>query len=256
MALSLVAALTLAVSGPAAAAKTGGTISGTVTAALGGTPLPGICVSVEQEAGTGTAGGYVATNAKGHYAVSGLVTGSYLVFFSADGTCTGAVVQNYIAQCYDDQPSCSVDTAVSVTTGSKTTGIDASLEAGGVITGTVRAPNGSRLAGICVYAGDTGNTYFGGSATTVANGSYSVRELPSGSFTVHFTAANGPGAGCTGGVNQNYLPQWYSGVSTAGSATPVPVTAGDKTRSIDAVLQRGAKIVGTISAVSSRWTSG
>src|SRR5258708_6509290 len=63
-----------------ASAAIGGTITGTVTAATGGSALSGVCVRAVQTNG-GTGNGTARTGATGTYAISGLPAGSYDVEF-------------------------------------------------------------------------------------------------------------------------------------------------------------------------------
>jgi hypothetical protein len=237
----------------AVAQTNGGTIAGDVTAAINGTAVSGVCVSAESTSSPGTAGGIGVTSSSGHYSITDLPSGTYSVFFSADGrvTCTGGLTQNYIDQCYDDQQTCSSSNPVSVTAGTKTASINAALEQGGRITGTVSAQGGSTLGGICVIAQEAGGSddAFGQAATT-SNGTYSLLGLPTGSYDVVFVPAGYTDGTpvCSGGVSQNYVRQWYSTESSLASANPVAVTAGIKTGSIDAVLQRGGKFEGTVTS--------
>ncbi len=64
-------------------------VSGKVTAAVGGAPLAGICVIAISIGGSGLA----TTGADGTYTITGLVAGSYNVV--VDPTCTGAVTSSY-----------------------------------------------------------------------------------------------------------------------------------------------------------------
>ena len=191
----------------------GGIITGTVTAAVGGANLQGICVSASQSGGTGT--GSASTAANGTYTIDNLPTGSYTVEFSVSG-CGNA--GSYAAQWYNAESSSSSANLVSVTAGSTTSSINAAMEPGGTIQGTVTAAvGGADLAGICVFA-----TISGGITpvftSTASNGTYSITGLAAGSYIVEFTAA----CGNTG----SYADQWYHNASSQSSATSVSVTAG------------------------------
>jgi hypothetical protein len=219
-----------------AALITAGTISGTVTAATGGADLSGICVDVTQIGGSGS--GAATTLANGTYAVTGLRTGNYSVEFFANCGNTG----NFLTQWYAGQASEGLANPVAVTNGVTTPAISAALITGGTITGTVTAAaGGADLAGICVNASEINGTAFE-SATTGANGIYTMSGLSTGDYAVEFS----PDCGNSG----NFLTQWYSGETSAGSADPVPVVAGSTTSPINAAMQLPGSITGIVTAAT------
>ena len=78
-------------------------------------------------------------------------------------------------------------TPVTVGSGASVAGIDASLQLGGSITGTVTdAADPSGLSGVCVYAtsSDGGNDY--GQATTASDGTYAIIGLQADTYQVEF----------------------------------------------------------------------
>ncbi len=98
------------------------------------------------------------------------------------------------------------------------------MVAGGAISGTVTASvGGAAIGGICVSALQGSST--SGSASTGSDGTYTISQLPTGSYTVEFAS----GCGDTG----SYLPQWYNSQSSAGSANSVSVTDGLTTSGIN-----------------------
>jgi hypothetical protein len=219
-----------------AALITGGTISGTVTAAANGADLSGICVDASQINGTGFEN--ATTSANGSYSISGLGSGQYSVQFSPN--CGNG--QNLLTQWYNDKTSALAADPVSVTAGTTTSSIDAAMQIPGTITGTVTAANGgAQLSGICVTVSQV-NGSGNGSATTGAGGSYSVSGLETGTYKVEFS----PGCGNSG----NYLPQWYDNETTAAAANSVSVTATMTTSSINAALAAGGTIAGTVTAAT------
>lgn len=96
----------------------------------------------------------------------------------------------------------------------------------GLITGSVRLPDGRPLAGACAVAvGPAGARV----AVTGSNGQFSIAGLPAGAYTVRYSGCAAPG---------RYLPRWYSGPAsgwstvlggtglTRQSATTVAVRSG------------------------------
>jgi carboxypeptidase family protein len=208
----------------------GGTIKGTVTSATTGQPLSGICVN---ESG----GNYqnTTTSSKGTYSFEGLASGSYAISFSTGCGNNG----NYLGQSYP-QP-------VQVTQADTTKGINAALIAGGIITGTVTSSAGGQaLSGICVNV--TGLAGSGGFTSSGADGTYSVNQLPSGSYTVEFTA----GCGSTG----NFAPQYYNGQASAANANPVSVTQATTTSNINAAMTAGGTISGVVTDAATGKSAG
>ena len=197
----------------------GGTIAGTVSGLAAGTTvvLGGICVNA-YDPNNSSFSGYATTATDGTYSIVGLPSGtsSYTVSFSAQ---CGATPQNYVSQSV---------TGITVTAGSSTP-VNVTLAAGGTIAGTVSGPSGP-LGGVCVLVKESAIVGVVGSARTVANGSYTITNLPAGtSYSVWFNAQCGV-------LPQSYVSQSVTGVTvTAGSTTPV-----------DANLAAGGTIAGTV----------
>ena len=138
-----VAAVTLLLVGmglsgvPAAGAQSGGSISGRVTDAQG-TPVAGICVSVDGGPGA-------QTSDTGTYTVEGITPGSVRVQFSDCRPSPTFVTQWYLG--HPDQGSAD---SVVVTDGSDTPLTDVVLAAGVVVSGTVTDSLHAGLSGIAV----------------------------------------------------------------------------------------------------------
>ncbi len=177
----------------------------------------GTCVEATPVSGNGQAGVGVVGPA-GSYLVTGLASGTYQVLFTP--ACLYGVPGTAPEQ---------TTSTVTVTAGSDTPGVDATLTQDGAIAGTATSKStGGSLGGICVAA------YAGATAATPAevgisnaDGSYQLQNLVPGSYIVRFFA----GCGTVG-----YLTQWWQAASSAAAATAVPVTAGATTDGIDASL--------------------
>ena len=224
-----------------AAMQLGGSISGTVTA--GGSPLAGICVNLSQPGG-GFGFGNVGTGADGKYTITGLAAGDYLVSFSSNGFCPAGVQSNYATQWWDNQPTQETANTVSVSAGADTGSINAAMQPGGSISGTVSAAGGGPLSGICVGVSELDGFGITGTGTG-ADGTYTITGLAAGDYLVNFTS-NGF---CPGGTPSNYASQWYDNKTSQNTANTVSVSAGVVTGSINAVMQPGGSISGTVTAV-------
>jgi hypothetical protein len=234
---------TLLIFAPSAfAAEATGAISGTVTAAVSHANLQGIEV-VAYEASDELPVGFATTKADGEYTVEGLASGSYEVEFSA-GFESGL---NYVPQYYDGASSLATAEPVPVTQGATTPAIDAELQEGGKLSGTVTRYTLSedivplKSIEVTVYPA-SGIERPVGFATTKADGEYTVEGLASGSYKVEFSA------GFESALN--YVTQYYEDAPTLAAATSVPVTAGATPTGIDAELRAGGEIEGTVTDAS------
>jgi hypothetical protein len=227
-----------------------GSISGTVTDATTGDDLSGICVNAVTPPGQPGVNGNMSTTtaADGTYTITGVPAGSYIVEFSDSAWCGNG--GNYANQWWKNSPSESGATEVYLTAGWAQLGIDAAMVEGGSISGTVTdATTGDDLSGICVNAVAAGSGSLGWSSSTAADGTYTISGLdPSLTYDIQFSV----NAIC--GNGGDYAGQWYNGTPTGAiyqnGATPVSVTAGGITESIDAAMAEGGSISGTVTDTS------
>lgn len=209
-----------------AAMVAGGSISGRVSGPDG--PVDGVSIWVS----SGTGGyGFAMTDIEGEYRVGGLAPGDYVV--SAD---VGDPTVNLVGEYYDD--AVSFDQATAVTVGGDTTGIDFVLAPGGTITGRVTVPTGHDVSDVTV---SPRGLSAGSSRTAVVDpdGTYRVTGLGAGEYVVRFETWNDP----------SLIAEYFDGVTSWGDATHVTVRAGGTTSGIDASLEVGGTISGTVSSV-------
>jgi len=216
-------------------------------------------VSVDVYNGAGTFLDSDFTPLNGTYSITGLkpsVSG-YIVCFDASSAAGGTSTTGYTSECYNDVPwdggftPPGGATLVPVASGAASTGINAALASSGGISGkaidnATLAPLGS--VDVDVYLGST----FVDSASTKANGTYSITALPpsASGYTVCFGAF-----GVTGGSSFGYQSQCYKNVAWTGGAvpsgtTPVPVVAGAFASGINARLVANGAISGTVTAAN------
>ncbi len=223
--------------GPATAFAAG-SISGTVTAAaVPHSPLAGVEVCARRVMSyefkcTGP------TDASGEYTVTGLNDGEYRVEFVSESS------SNYVPQYFDGKSSWE-DAEIVEVEGGDTPGIDAALAEGGWIEGHVL--DSSSEAGVTevrVCASPIGHEGFSRCASTGASGDYKLLGLATDSYMVSFVPEEG-------GVSVEYLWQFYKGKSSWFDPTPVTVSVGLGTAEIDAAMEKGGRIAGTVTDAAS-----
>src|SRR5262249_32578831 len=239
----VLACVALAVLCSSALAATG-TIEGTVTDASSAThaPLENVDIIVFDSSDDFVTA--ACTQADGTYQATDLAPGTYRVGFgTADGICGPNL--NLLPQYYNNKPSLATATPVSVASGGTTSNIDAAMQPGGQITGTVTDNSTHAVQGdVEVDLSDARGSQLNDGCTG-AEGTYSFAGLTTGSYRVGFAASSDF---C--GVDTNYLPQFYNGKSSLAAADPVSVTAGSTTSNINAALQQGGQITGTVTDAS------
>jgi Carboxypeptidase regulatory-like domain len=244
LALVLVVAAT-SLAAEAQAAESTGQITGTVTKAGSVEALEGIEVCAFQ-----TSGGLeepsgercAKTGAGGDYTISELPSGEYDVEFAVPFESS----LNYVTQYYNNRSSLAKAEAVKVLDGETTKEINAKLQVGGEIEGTVTEASSphSSLESIEVTAYEAGQNEFPvGSAKTNASGKYTIVGLATGSYKVRFSP------GVESGLN--FVTQYYQDKTSLETAEPVGVEQEHTTSNINAELQVGGEISGT---VTDAWT--
>src|SRR5262249_3512993 len=152
-------------------------IEGRVTSAATGAGISGATVLAYDASGNFVSATGAASD--GSYSLAGLASGTYRIEFEGP---SGS--GSYQFQFYDNRTSLATADPVTVTAGQPTTGINAALQGGGAISGTVTdAVTHLPVAGIEVSAHASGDTIALG-ASTDANGRYTISGLHVGSYTV------------------------------------------------------------------------
>jgi Carboxypeptidase regulatory-like domain len=217
----------------------GASITGKVTlGSSAGKPLAGMCVYATNY--DGSISSQTATGRRGTYRVIGLGTGKYQVQIAPgcnnNGNYTSALVTAH------------------TTAGKTTSGRNAVLQPGAVISGTVTDVHGNPVSGMCIELDGSGAAFatflltvspYGYS--TANDGSYVIDQLPAGTYELGFAG------GC--GNSGSYAPYWYDNQTDPSLATPIVLTTGG-TQTVNAQLQPGATIAGKVTNASGRALSG
>jgi hypothetical protein len=176
--------------------------------------------------------GYGYVEPDGTYVTNALETGTYYAAASPNSLYMDKPFGG--PPCVDGfSPGCrTTGSPIGVTAGNTTSGIDFLLQTGGSVEGTI---GGGLCGDVEIY--DASGTYL--NLSTSGCGAYATPpKLTTGTYYV-LARANGGG----------WIPQLYNGLPCAGCAvtggTPVAVTAGSATGSIDFALTTGSVVSGS-----------
>jgi len=206
---------------------TAGSISGTVTDSSS-QPLDNVCVTAYDSIGSYVQ--YAYTGNDGAYKLNGLTNGQYRIeFYDCGGH---GVLYEY----YDDKSSLAAANPVSVTAGSETSNINASLASNSKasISGTVTNNFGQPAWAICVYALDPTYGYTLASDSTDSEGKYKIAGLDPGSYKIRFVDCG----------SLTVISEYYDNKATLASANTVALSQGQELTGINAEL---TSILGSIS---------
>jgi Carboxypeptidase regulatory-like domain len=207
---------------------TGATVSGVVTAAATGQPLGGLCVLIYPGGSAAFFSQAVPTKADGTYSVDQIPPGTYYAqFYGGCGNKGSYAPQGYDnTSVFDPQPFTVAEPAETIT------GIDAAMQPGATLSGTVTTSGGRRLTGMCVFAASTGGEV--GFEANSFDGRYWMPNLIPGNYEVVAFP------GCPS--NANYVPEAFrQQASLPFVSVPVGVTSH-----ISIVLAAGGNITGAV----------
>ena len=225
----------------------GGALSGRVTDSAG-TSLPGVLISAFDPS-TPEWGPYVALSGQdGTYTVAGLAAGSYQVCFYSQGA-SDASPTGYLDECYDDQsPQTTVGTPVAVSLGQTSTGVDAALAVAGAITGLITGPSGAPVPDIDIKVRVSGTSRFAGTGRSDSNGSYAVKGLPTGSYSLCFDGSYASSATAPYGYTNGCTGNWLTADVVTGQATTFDQT-------VEQAGAVGGTVTGDNGPVAGVWVS-
>lgn len=229
----------LGMAAPAMAAT--GSISGTVTDAISEEGIGNIEVCAAGSLFL-PIGECAWTDGEGNYTILNLQPSSYRVAFAEEGSA------NYLEQWYPDKTTRQEAEPVAVGEGESVTGIDAKLQVGGQITGTITdVATHLPIKGVDVCAPSVAPAELTYCARSNSEGKYTIHSLATGSYVVEYFVERSP----------NYISQYYPTKAQFSEAEAVAVSAGAITPNVDAAMQEGVQITGQITEAGSgepiRW---
>ncbi len=256
----------LAIAMPADAADTA-SIAGSVTYPTGVTaieamtrayayPTSGATYNDDAESWTAVA----TVGADGTFVITGLAAGSYKVLF--DGFGADAAARWWPAA--DD-----FESAASVTVGEgEQVGIDAELDAGATISGTVVGGTVSEgLGWALAYRRETGGWRTEGSAEIADDGSYRIEGMRAGTYRLMYSAVGGFEGDLDGEAFTGWQ-EWSGDAMSSAKASTVTLTAEQDLTGVDADLDTvagvrtwptvsgTARVGSTLKAKAGAWPAG
>lgn len=213
-------------------------ITGVVTVADSGTPVPGVAVYARTPDGDIAAES--RTNGNGSYTLAQLTPSSYRVAFFQEREPTDPIYQSE----YFDNRAWQIDgDLLTVAAGDVISNVNAALEPGGQIVGTIMRDVGGGPVRIEVI--DTANRVVYSEETFETN--YAVYGLPAGDYRLRFSGT------MISLHQQNLIPVYFSQQTTLDMATILKVRFGQPApiANVRMALQEHADIVATAPGVPS-----
>jgi hypothetical protein len=174
---------------------------------------------------------YAYTDVNGNYQFTGLLPGSYKVWFCS--------TEDFIGEWYNDSSDFNNADPVTLTPEETLELEDAVLTRGGKINGQVTDTAGNPIYPVWAKVYDLDYHYVK-AVSASSSGNYTVSGLPTGNYKVRFDPS------------VNYIGEWYDDKSAFATADRVVVTVENTTAGIDAVLVQGGGISGRVTDVSGR----
>ncbi len=172
-----------------------------------------------------------AVNDKGEYLFAGLPTGAYRLLANYSGS------ENIVDEWYDEATRFETATPVQVNSPDTTRNIDFKLNAGGVISGQARNPQGQPLNPneffIQIYDPDLRQI---NTQPVVHNNIFFISRLPTGNYKL-FASYRG---------EANYVNTWYDRAANPVTAKLIAARAPDTTKNIVVTLLLAGAISGSV----------
>ena len=221
-----------------------GGVAGRVTNPAG-QPLAGVCAWVIEETRQGGFAEGHATSRNGTYKIGedDFYPGRFLVLFTSN--CGGANVNPFVpiapgpwaAQWYKGKFAQSKATKVRLRAHKVTRGIDAVMQRGGEVSGTIYGADHRPLEHGCAVLTSASGEEFG-QAVANPTGEYTITGLDPGSYRV-------TGLGSCSGMS-DYAQTWYPHAASLRTAQVIKVRLGHRTRGINMTLEQLGTVTGIV----------
>jgi hypothetical protein len=194
-------------------------------------------VSLSQLKGNAYYGSYtyrLQTSPSGAYTVTGLGSGVYVM--QVTPVTNVLYARQYFAS-GDDQFGAQ---RITVTAGVNTPDVNLALPRGGRIAGRILDSTGHAIRDTFAsfYITSTSGLKYHAGSSVDATGMFTSPAMPAGNYLVEFDSYSGS--------NVLDVGEWYSNSVNSATAKPVPVVASGVVTGIDAQLDRGGQITGTL----------
>jgi hypothetical protein len=224
----------LAFAAPAGAATE--SISGTVTDSAGN-PVTDFCVTATRFGGSGSLVlAPVRTQIDGTFTISGpnVTPSTYTLRYSVCQNGGSGPPSNFdlIPEYWDDQPDAGSASQFTVGEDQAVVGMDAVLQIGARISGTISGPGGPMAGCVSLYGPGIAS-----GIQTASSGTYSYTKLRAGEYTMRFGDCSNPAQLAT---------EWYEHKPTRSQATKINLVDAQVLNGVDVTLSPGGMIAGTV----------
>jgi hypothetical protein len=211
----------------APASALAGSISGSITDAATGLPMDEVTVCAEGVNG----GGYcIGVQETGEYSITNLGSDEYRVSFHP------AFETNYVRQYYPGTLYDGDATLIPLDASQEVTGIDAAIEEGATVSGTLVAADGTGpIEGIEVCAREVGGATFDFCDDTESDGAYQIVGVPADPYTLTFES---------GWTGVGYATRYYDEKDFEVEADDFALVSGQQFTA-NATMSRAGAIEGT-----------
>lgn len=211
--------------------RQGAQIAGKVTDAATGDPVPSAYYNLYDKSTRYLVAAGVG-EADGTYRITSLPAGEYWVMIYTNNFEANSL--RYIPEFYSDRHSMTLASSISVTVGAVITNVNVALSYGSQISGVVSESGTGQPVYARIYARSLTTDLPFPVGFTDNNGSYTTRGLPPGEYRIEFE------------TNGTHFPQLFNQQPITGVATMVSLTSTGVVPNINASLQKGGQITGTV----------
>ncbi|MDR7112500.1 uncharacterized protein with LGFP repeats [Microbacterium trichothecenolyticum] len=244
-----------------AALDEGASISGTITLPYNVPSewLKAVSVHASRVDGSSSSSNVSIDRETGAYTIIGLPADDYRVQFWAhsywDAETQQSVPVNLISEYYDDTTDFGAAKPVTTAPDEPAVGIDATLELGSTISGTISLPAGvpsewwNAVSVSVNRVGSSGGGSGGPVSIDSETGEYTISGLLAGDYRVQFSASSYWDSEAQRSVPVNLISEYYDNASDFAAAELVTTGPGTPATGIDALLEQGGSISGTLTDV-------